>query len=218
MILKKSSKLIALSDLPDQLAAAFQDSSEVTTADGTRAGKLVEIQTYSLSRWWRARLVSALRSGGLDFRNAMGVKSEYSDELVSEGFVDSVRLIAWVEALGLDGDALDQRLSAVREPAAPRRESVNGVTTKQGVQAFGALIQTDLGRALANGMKWVKDARIRKGTPGGKHDALWDPVLLALALHERHRVSKSKLDKAFRDRSFLNPWRCRWDEHSEDLM
>lgn len=92
-----------------------------------------------------------------------------------------------------------------------------GITKRQAIFSFGSLVKIDLKSALEDGKKWVEAARVSKGTPGGKHPSLWCPVLLSVCLYEKHRVSKSQLNKVFREHAFLGPWRDEWRETSEDL-
>lgn len=109
------------------------------------------------------------------------------------------------------------RNSAVRsraEKAAPL-----GITKSQVLTAFSGLTDIDLGKALANGKGlYSKDqAKVVSGTPGSRHAALWDPVILAAGFYEKYRTPRSKLNKVFMEYHFLAPWRERWNEVAEDL-
>jgi hypothetical protein len=93
-----------------------------------------------------------------------------------------------------------------------RRE---GITKGQAILAFNSIAKTDLKSALEDGKKWIVSARVRKGTPGGKHPSVWHPVELAVCLYEKQRVEVSQLDKVFRTQVFLAPWRDEWREKME---
>lgn len=95
-----------------------------------------------------------------------------------------------------------------------RRE---GITKSQAILAFGHVAKIDLKSALEDGKKWILDARLQKGSPGGKHTSVWCPVILAVCLYEKHRVEKSQLSKVFRDHAFLNAWRDEWRDTAEDM-
>ena len=92
--------------------------------------------------------------------------------------------------------------------------AVKGVTTAQIVEAFGHLVSINLGKAMTDKALWTKDARITNGTRGGKHKALWNPVILATALHERSSTPMMKLNQAFNTFKFLADWREEWNRFS----
>ncbi len=100
-------------------------------------------------------------------------------------------------------------------PAMPDKN--NGITKAQALAAFGGMVRINLETALENGPKWIVDARLRKGTRGGKHKAIWCPVRLAVCLHENQSITRSNLNSAFHDNDFLNGWRDQWREIAEDL-
>ena len=92
--------------------------------------------------------------------------------------------------------------------------AVKGVTTAQIVEAFGHLVSINLGKAMTDKALWTKDARITSGTRGGKHKTLWNPVILATALHERSSTPMMKLNQAFNTFRFLADWREEWNRFS----
>ena len=98
------------------------------------------------------------------------------------------------------------------EPAA--EPAVKGVTTVQIVEAFGGLVSFGLGKAMTDRSVWTSDARITSGTKGGKHKSLWNPVIMATALHERNKVPMPKLNQAFSACKFLADWREEWNRFS----
>ena len=103
------------------------------------------------------------------------------------------------------------------EPGAPESLRFVGISKAQAIDAFDALVTINLASALEDGPKWIADARLSKGTPGGRHRTLWCPVLLAICLYEKHRVKKSALNRVFFDHDFLKGWRDAWHEQSADL-
>jgi hypothetical protein len=101
---------------------------------------------------------------------------------------------------------------------APPATARKGIKKQEAIDAFGALVQLNLAKALADGPKWLVDARLAKGTKGGKHESMWCPVLLAICLYENKHVPKSKLNQVFFTHDFLLPWREEWHEKSSDLV
>lgn len=93
-----------------------------------------------------------------------------------------------------------------------------GITKGQVRMAFGDLVKNiNFSKTLAEVPKWLEDARVSKGTQGGRHKTMWCPVLLAVALHERQHATRRQLNNAFFDHKFLMPWWEEWREQSEDL-
>jgi hypothetical protein len=117
-------------------------------------------------------------------------------------------------------EALLNPKEAAPEPAPPPpMESRKGIGREQILAAFGGLAKLDLERALADGVGIFGDdgARVRKNSRAGKHTHLWNPVTLALGLHDVHRVPMARLKKAFATEAALREWRETWDE-SLDLL
>jgi len=106
---------------------------------------------------------------------------------------------------------------AVNEAAPVKGRSL---TKEEVMRAFGNIVTKDttLQAALENGRAWVLPARVEKGDRGrGRPSSKWDPVLLAVALHEKRMATKTRLNHAFFQHSFLSPWREEWHEQSEGL-
>ncbi|MCE3602615.1 hypothetical protein LXA47_03210, partial [Massilia sp. P8910] len=95
---------------------------------------------------------------------------------------------------------------------------VHGITKTQVLIAFGSAAQTNLNKQLsdANGLFGDNGARVQRGTRGGRHKSLWDPVLLAVGLREKG-AARHLLNKAFHDHSFLADWWHRWKDVYADL-
>lgn len=92
--------------------------------------------------------------------------------------------------------------------------AVEGVTTAQIVEAFGSLVEIRLAKAMTDGAVWTRDARRSTGTRGGKHLSRWDPVIMATALSEKHKVPLPRLNQAFHTYKFLAAWREEWTRFS----
>ena len=112
-------------------------------------------------------------------------------------------------------EGLKTEMAAAEESHAPQKESPQeGLKTDQIVAIFGSLIKIDLKSALDDGAKWVVHARVQRGTKGGRHRALWDPVSIASALHSQHKVSIKKLNGLFETELLLKPWDERWSSYA----
>lgn len=101
------------------------------------------------------------------------------------------------------------------EPApAVSREILKGMPKDEVLAVFGRLVRLDLEQALADAIGIFGDdgARTRKNSRGGKNSHLWNPVTLALGLHDVHRVPMSHLKKAFATQALLQPWKAAWLE------
>lgn len=98
-------------------------------------------------------------------------------------------------------------------------KAVRGITKDQVVTAFGHLTAINLANALANGKGLFskEQAKVTSGTRGGRHAALWDPVLLAVGFNENYQASRAHLSRVFTDNHFLTPWWEEWMEQAEDL-
>ena len=63
-------------------------------------------------------------------------------------------------------------------------------------------------------VKWLKEARISKGLPGGKvpMQATWNPVLIGLKLCQRDGCSARTIRSRFQTNTELQPWLGNWDD------
>lgn len=95
----------------------------------------------------------------------------------------------------------------------PAAESTAGIYREQAIAAFGALVKLDLDKALAGGGGIFGDdgARIKASTKKAKSKIVWNPVVLALGLHDVYRVPLRGLGRAFATHDFLDPWRGEWE-------
>ena len=98
------------------------------------------------------------------------------------------------------------------EPKAPA-ESTAGIYKEQALAAFGPLVKLKLDTALADGGGIFGDdgARIKASTKKAKSKIVWNPVVLALGLHDVYRVPLRGLSRAFSAHDFLDPWRGEWE-------
>lgn len=98
-----------------------------------------------------------------------------------------------------------------------------GITKQQVLIAFEALVKPfNLKKALENGKGLYGEtapgsARTQKGTPGAKHAALWNPVILAVGLRDKYSVPMLHLKGAFNSHSFLRKWADEWNRALDSL-
>lgn len=92
-------------------------------------------------------------------------------------------------------------------------ESTAGIYKEQVLAAFGALVKLDMEAALgeAGGIFGDDGARVKASTKKAKSKIVWNPVVLALGLHDVHRVPLKSLRRAFAAHDFLDPWHAEWE-------
>jgi len=121
------------------------------------------------------------------------------------------RIKAELTSLSLPPDVTDKQ---------PQATEVKSLSKRQVMEAFGGVVKKaeSLETALENLPNWIAPARIARGTRGRNgHQSKWDPVLLAIALHENQKATLLRLDNAFSRYASMSPWREEWRERSEDL-
>lgn len=89
-------------------------------------------------------------------------------------------------------------------------KSPEGITKQEVLIAFESLVDLDLAGLLADNKGIYRDAQTQKGTRGGKHLGLWNPVILAVGLNDKHSVPLAHLKRAFTKHHFLNKWQSEW--------
>ena len=101
----------------------------------------------------------------------------------------------------------------VAGPAAAS-ESRTGIGKAQVLQAFGHIARLDLDRALDDAIGIFGDdgARVKASARKSKRNAVWNPVTLALGLHDVHRVPLGALKRAFQTHDFLRDWQGDWEQ------
>ncbi len=99
------------------------------------------------------------------------------------------------------------------EPKAPA-ESAFGINKAQVLEAFAAHARMDLGAALDHAIGIFGDdgARVKASVRKSKRNAVWNPVTLALGLHDLHRVPLGPLRRAFQTHDFLLDWEDDWEQ------
>ena len=115
-----------------------------------------------------------------------------------------------------DLERLAAKLKREAEPPKPvlARESQDGINREQVLAAFSGLLRQDLDRALteAGGIFGDDGARVKGSAKKARNKVLWNPVTLALGMHEVHRVPISQLKRAFKAHDFLFDWEAQWNQ------
>jgi hypothetical protein len=114
---------------------------------------------------------------------------------------------------------LEKLVKAVKRAALPQPEpkvapgSTAGIYKEQALAAFGPLVKLNLETALAagGGIFGYDGARIKASTKKAKSKIVWNPVVLALGLHDVYRVPLRALSRAFSAHDFLHPWVEEWE-------
>ena len=103
-------------------------------------------------------------------------------------------------------------LQPVTAPAA--RESQAGIGKAEVLAAFGQAVRLDLEQALdqAVGIFGDDGARVKASARKSRRNAVWNPVTLALGLHDVYRVPLGPLKRAFKSHDFLQPWEGDWEQ------
>lgn len=113
-------------------------------------------------------------------------------------------------------EKLVKTLARAAEPPPPPKlatESTAGIYKEQVIAAFGGLARLDLDAALngAGGIFGDDGARVKASTKKAKSKIVWNPVVLALGLHDVYRVPLRSLKRAFAAHPFLDPWHDEWE-------
>lgn len=96
----------------------------------------------------------------------------------------------------------------------PARESQLGIPREEVLAAFSGLARIDLAQALdgAIGIFGDDGARVKGSARKSKNKALYNPVTLALGLHDVHRVPIGSLKRAFKSHDALRDWSDQWEQ------
>jgi len=102
--------------------------------------------------------------------------------------------------------------SAPARPAAT--ESQFGIGKAEVLEAFGRLVRMDLDKALDDAIGIFGDdgARVKASARKSKRNAVWNPVTLALGLHDVYRAPIGPLKRAFKTHGFLLAWDGDWEQ------
>jgi hypothetical protein len=92
-------------------------------------------------------------------------------------------------------------------------ESQEGIVKAEVMLAFAAMVRLDLERALDDAIGIFGDdgARVKASVRKSKRNAVWNPVTLALGLHDVYRVPLGPLKRAFKTHDFLLAWQGNWE-------
>ena len=103
---------------------------------------------------------------------------------------------------------------AARQPAPKAAESQLGIGKAEVLDAFGGIVRLDLAQALdgAVGIFGDDGARVKASAKRSKRYAVWNPVTLALGLHDAYRTPLGALKRAFQTEECLQPWRDNWEQ------
>lgn len=98
-------------------------------------------------------------------------------------------------------------------PPAAASESPYGIGKAEVLAAFGRLVRLDLDKALDDAIGIFGDdgARVKASARKSKRNAVWNPVTLALGLHDVYGAPIGPLKRAFASHDFLHAWRDDWD-------
>jgi hypothetical protein len=93
-------------------------------------------------------------------------------------------------------------------------ESQSGISKDEVLLAFSAIVRMDLARALdeAIGIFGDDGSRVKASVRKSKRNAVWNPVTLALGLHDVYRAPLGALKRAFKSHDFLHAWQGNWEE------
>jgi hypothetical protein len=94
------------------------------------------------------------------------------------------------------------------------KESQAGISKAEVLQAFAAVVRMDLAQALDDAIGIFGDdgARVKASAKKTKRNAVWNPVTLALGLHDVYRTPIGPLKRAFKTHDFLHAWQGNWEE------
>jgi hypothetical protein len=93
-------------------------------------------------------------------------------------------------------------------------ESQYGIGKAEVLEAFGRIVRLDLDKALdeAIGIFGDDGARVKASARKSKRNAVWNPVTLALGLHDVYRAPLGALKRAFKTHDFLEAWEGDWEQ------
>jgi hypothetical protein len=115
----------------------------------------------------------------------------------------------------LAGKLKHEALALQQPPAkAAASESQSGIGKAEVLEAFGRIVRLDLEQALDDAIGIFGDdgARVKASARKSKRNAVWNPVTLALGLHDAYRAPLGPLKRAFKSHDFLHPWEDDWEQ------
>lgn len=98
--------------------------------------------------------------------------------------------------------------------SAAAKESQSGISKDDVMLGFAAIVRLGLARSLdeATGIFGDDGARVKASVRKSKRNAVWNPVTLALGLHDVYRAPLGPLKRAFKSHDFLLAWQGNWEE------
>lgn len=108
---------------------------------------------------------------------------------------------------------LKHEAEAAARPPAAASESQYGIGKADVLAAFGRLARLDMDKALDDAIGIFGDdgARVKASARKSKRNAVWNPVTLALGLHDVYGVPLGPLKRAFASHDFLQAWQDDWN-------
>ena len=109
----------------------------------------------------------------------------------------------------------DKTASPAQAPVkAAAAESQFGIGKAEVLEAFGRIVRLDLDKALDDAIGIFGDdgARVKASARKSKRNAVWNPVTLALGLHDVYRAPLGALKRAFKTHDFLRNWEGDWEQ------
>lgn len=96
----------------------------------------------------------------------------------------------------------------------PAAESQLGIGKAEVLAAFGPVVRMNLEKALDDAIGIFGDdgARVKASARKSKRNAVWNPVTLALGLHDVYRAPLGALKRAFKTHDFLLEWEADWEQ------
>ncbi|TWI67432.1 hypothetical protein IP91_01545 [Pseudoduganella lurida] len=150
-----------------------------------------------------------------------------SEDVLMTMTKDAYKIVARLPAPGLrrpldalrfqkkDLEKLAARLKSEAQPPVvkPAAESKAGIGKAEVLAAFGRLPRLDLDKALDDAIGIFGDdgARVKASAKKSKKNAVWNPVTLALGLHDVYGVPMGPLKRAFQTQDFLHAWQDDWN-------
>ena len=109
---------------------------------------------------------------------------------------------------------LKHEASAPPPARAAAKESQEGIGKADVLAAFASIVRLDLDKALDDAIGIFGDdgARVKASAKKSKRNAVWNPVTLALGLHDVYRAPLGALKKAFATQDCLQAWRGDWEQ------
>jgi len=122
------------------------------------------------------------------------------------------RRLAVDQVLGV-GALHEAQPQAAAKPK-PAAESQLGIGKAEVLAAFGSIVRMNLDKSLDDAIGIFGDdgARVKASARKSKRNAVWNPVTLALGLHDVYRAPLGALKRAFKTHDCLLDWNENWEQ------